>query len=187
MALDFLQSRFQRRCPTLLFTLSESDGATVRTKQEASRMLSSKGYDSFYVEHILSQFDSDDLGNIHEEDFLKLCALARSAADTAAIATAVGMVDPRRRVALQLRGSIVQPWGAAPPQQWHEHACSHLGLRGCVRHFQSGLLLGLAAFLQGQEADIRAYVDALLAEEVCSSGEGLKVSVLTPAPSQCST
>ena len=120
-ALDFLQNRFQRRCPTLLFALADSDCADELNSADIRRQLAGQGHSRAHVESVLSHFPPDDRGRIHGEDLRRLCALAQTA-DTDTIASAVRLVDPRRRVALQLSGTVIQPWGAAPPSQWHEQA-----------------------------------------------------------------
>ena len=46
---------------------------------------------------------------------------------------------------------------------WHEQACLHLGLKGVVRLCAVGMIVETSILLQGNEPELVAYADALLA------------------------
>ena len=49
------------------------------------------------------------------------------------------------------------------PANWHEQACLHLGLKGVVRLCKVGMIVETSILLQGNEPELVAYADALLA------------------------
>ncbi|EKX34695.1 hypothetical protein GUITHDRAFT_119128 [Guillardia theta CCMP2712] len=149
-------------------------GAGLVSRRDAYKFLQQRDWDSESIIKILDAISVDEEQNVRKEDLIRSAvAIMCKDGSRRTLSDAIAISSCSCECTLQFQGTLIPTASAPKMDMWHQQVCCHLGLKGFVRLCYTGIILDVGLVLQGNEDDLVAYIDGLLAPNITGNGESL--------------